>query len=215
MDGHLVDVDNMDGHFVDVDNMDGHLVDVDNMDGHLEIVVDNPAHCDTITITPAHWSEWSDWSDTPVTAIPEEREVNTRFISDDMTNGHYTEWSDVAEGSCVLSFNMLMSVAINKPCETREVPATYKQELVKEAWDETIIEENGWDENVCFGGTTDVTSIVKGLVDHNRLRIASEQYNTLFGDPAPEQFKHLFVEYTLNGVTHTKTVGENEDMNLP
>lgn len=106
--------------------------------------------------------------------------------------GHWSEWQTTNPHVCGE--------------QTRFVQATYKQ--------------------VWIDGTTgttpkyiDVTSIVQGLVKDGKLSIIADypnqHYNALFTDPCVGTFKHLTVKYTLNGVAGTKTVQENEDLNIP
>jgi hypothetical protein len=107
--------------------------------GHYELF--HPA-----VATTYKWSSWSAWSDTPDTATPT-HQVNTRFVPEDMGNGHYSEWSSTPGGSCAPS-PLLSVVIIREPCETREVPATYKQVLITEPYDEIVVDTPAWDEHI-------------------------------------------------------------------
>jgi hypothetical protein len=60
---------------------------------------------------------------------------------------------------------------------------------------------------------TDVTKIVKGLVDDGAKEIAAT--NDLFGDPAEGEAKILTVKYKLDGKDATLSANENEKLNLP
>lgn len=64
------------------------------------------------------------------------------------------------------------------------------------------------------GPSADVTDIVADLVRKNRLSIeaGNEQFG---GDPAPNVVKKLRVDYTFDGVNHSKTVGENQTLAIP
>jgi len=175
------------GHFIDVDNMDGYLIEVDNMDGQLVIVVDQEAYCEPILVTPAGWSDWSEWSDTEVTPVPEQREVETRLVTDDMYDGHYSEWSDTPEGSCMPRMDSVMRIP-NEPCRTRWVEATYKQE--------------------CSDAVVDVTAELQSVVASGHLKfyfdntvvpggIFSEGGELLveLADPAPQYPKSVSITY--------------------
>ena len=59
---------------------------------------------------------------------------------------------------------------------------------------------------------TDVTAKVAALVKDNALTVAAT--NETFDDPAPGQFKRLRVDYTVDGVARTKSVGENRTLTL-
>lgn len=64
------------------------------------------------------------------------------------------------------------------------------------------------------GPSADVTDIVADLVRKNRLSV--EASNDQFGgDPAPNVVKKLRVDYTFDGVNHSKTVGENQTLTIP
>ena len=63
------------------------------------------------------------------------------------------------------------------------------------------------------GPAADVTAKVAARVEDNTLRV--EASNDLFGDPADGVFKKLRVEYTLDGVPGSRTVGEDETLTLP
>ena len=57
------------------------------------------------------------------------------------------------------------------------------------------------------GPKTDVTEKVAGMVKDDKLSV--EATNDNFGDPAEGTAKKLKVEYTVDGVAHSKTVEEN------
>jgi hypothetical protein len=64
-----------------------------------------------------------------------------------------------------------------------------------------------------FGGL-DVTDIVRGRVHDNRLNI--KVGSGLFGDPCPNQFKHLTVEYSAGVLKHqTQVFQQDHWCNLP
>jgi hypothetical protein len=64
------------------------------------------------------------------------------------------------------------------------------------------------------GPTSDVTEIVADLVRKNRLSVEASN-DQLGGDPAPNVVKKLRVDYTFDGVSHSKTVGENQTLTVP
>ena len=185
------------------------IIDVPAYD---EIVVDAPAHCDQEVDpnSPAHWGAWSAFSDTLVTPVPDQREVQTQLVPDDMTNGHYSSWSDTPEGSCIQQAMSIEGVQVNNPCITRNVPDTYKKECVD------------------AGLYTDVTSQVQKLADDD---INSFVFNngqnpggifsttgTLLAeiaDPAPGIVKTIEIVYN-NGCSGNKIIdaAEYETINL-
>lgn len=59
----------------------------------------------------------------------------------------------------------------------------------------------------------DVTAVVRGLVQNNTLSVTAS--NALAGDPANNVHKQLRVTYSLDGVTHSRTVNEEETITLP
>ncbi len=63
------------------------------------------------------------------------------------------------------------------------------------------------------GPSEDVTDQVAEMVRKNTLSVKAS--NTLFGDPAHNVVKHLQVDYTLDGVNHSKTVGEDQTLSIP
>ena len=69
-------------------------------------------------------------------------------------------------------------------------------------------------ESIEGGASADVTSVVAGRVEGNRLSMAVNNVR-LGGDPAPEQRKRLRVEYELGGVSGTKVINENETLSIP
>jgi len=62
------------------------------------------------------------------------------------------------------------------------------------------------------GGGADVTAKVAALVAEGHHSISAS--NSVFGDPTPDVFKRLRVEYVLNGRPMQKTVNENEILEL-
>jgi hypothetical protein len=60
------------------------------------------------------------------------------------------------------------------------------------------------------GGKVDVTEKVKGMVKDNALSVDATNEN--FTDPADGIGKKLTVEYTIDGMIQSKTVGENENL---
>jgi len=63
------------------------------------------------------------------------------------------------------------------------------------------------------GATIDVTEQVAAMVKDDTLRVDAS--NEVFGDPADGAFKRLRVDYTLDGVAGSKTVGEDATLTLP
>ena len=63
------------------------------------------------------------------------------------------------------------------------------------------------------GDSADVTAKVAAMVKDNTLKVDAS--NDLFGDPAEGIIKKLRVDYTLDGVSGTKTVGEEDTLTLP
>ncbi len=62
------------------------------------------------------------------------------------------------------------------------------------------------------GAKTDVTEKVAAMVKDNKLSV--EATNDNFGDPADGIVKKLKVEYTVDGVAHSKTVNESETLTI-
>lgn len=62
------------------------------------------------------------------------------------------------------------------------------------------------------GPKTDVTEKVAGMVKDDKLTV--EASNDNFGDPIEGTVKKLKVEYTVNGVAHSKTVNEGETLSI-
>ncbi len=58
----------------------------------------------------------------------------------------------------------------------------------------------------------DVTLRVADMVKDDALSV--DNYNELFGDPAPKTSKHLRVDYTIDGQAKSKTVFETEPLTL-
>ena len=63
------------------------------------------------------------------------------------------------------------------------------------------------------GPTADVTAKLAGMIKDNTLAV--EVSNDVFGDPAEGAGKKLRVDYTLGGVAHSRTLGEDETLSLP
>jgi len=59
----------------------------------------------------------------------------------------------------------------------------------------------------------DVTAQVRALVNNNTVVVTAS--NDLAGDPAYQTVKQLRVNYTLDGVAHSQTVGEKEQIHIP
>jgi hypothetical protein len=59
------------------------------------------------------------------------------------------------------------------------------------------------------GNQTDVTEKIAGMVKDNFLTVDATNDN--FGDPAEGTGKSLQVDYTVDGVARTRTVGEKAD----
>jgi hypothetical protein len=59
----------------------------------------------------------------------------------------------------------------------------------------------------------DVTAAVKALVQDNALNVTAS--NALAGDPAYNTAKQLRVDYSLNGAAQSRTVNENEKVQIP
>jgi len=62
------------------------------------------------------------------------------------------------------------------------------------------------------GQKTDVTEKVAAMVKDNKLSV--EASNDNFGDPVEGTVKKLKVEYTVDGVAHSKTVNEGETLSI-
>jgi hypothetical protein len=62
------------------------------------------------------------------------------------------------------------------------------------------------------GPKTDVTDKVAAMVKDDKLTV--EASNDNFGDPIEGTVKKLKVEYTVNGVAHSKTVNEGETLSI-
>ena len=67
--------------------------------------------------------------------------------------------------------------------------------------------------NLPDGPSTDVTAKVADMVKDNTLTVDAS--NDLFGDPADGAMKRLRVDYTLDGVSASKTVAEDQTLTLP
>ena len=63
------------------------------------------------------------------------------------------------------------------------------------------------------GHTADVTDQVSEMVRKNKLSV--EATNDNFGDPASGTPKHMRVDYSIDGVTKSVTVDENQTINIP
>jgi len=62
------------------------------------------------------------------------------------------------------------------------------------------------------GAKSDVTEKVVAMVKEDKLKVDATNDN--FGDPAEGIVKKLTVEYTIDGVAHSKTVNENETLSV-
>jgi hypothetical protein len=123
-----------------------HYHTITDSEAYDEIVVDIAAHCDQEIDVAGHQGEFSDWcNDQP--EAKDGRIIETRNVPDDMVNGHYSNWSDTPEGSCVKRSDFSIACE-NEPCQTREIPAV--------THDETVCEN--------IGGMADVTQNVKDVV---------------------------------------------------
>lgn len=67
--------------------------------------------------------------------------------------------------------------------------------------------------SLATGKTIDVTARVSDMVVDNTLSLTPN--NSLFGDPAPNQYKQLRVDCTFDGVTLSKTADENQTLRIP
>lgn len=61
--------------------------------------------------------------------------------------------------------------------------------------------------------TVDVTAKLAAMVGPNGLSVVAD--NTLAGDPAPEIVKQMRVDYLLDGKPYSRTVAENETLEIP
>ena len=62
------------------------------------------------------------------------------------------------------------------------------------------------------GETVDVTAQVAAMVKNNALTVVAS--NDHFGDPASGAWKRLRVDYTIDGIARTKTVGESRTLTI-
>jgi len=62
------------------------------------------------------------------------------------------------------------------------------------------------------GETADVTAQVAAMVKNNALTVVAS--NDHFGDPASGAWKRLRVDYTIDGIARTKTVGEGRTLTI-
>ncbi len=62
------------------------------------------------------------------------------------------------------------------------------------------------------GAAADVTAKVAKLLTHDTLTVAATNDN--FGDTAPNIVKKLRVDYTFDGIPHTRIVGEDETLKI-
>jgi hypothetical protein len=82
--------------------------------------------------------------------------------------------------------------------------------------------EDGWctdscrgtPDNFCSPMWRDVTSIIRNRVYNGELHISHTEYSSLFNDPNAENM-FLLISYEYNGVAGSKTIGGNEDLNIP
>lgn len=85
------------------------------------IVKDADAYCETVIDVAGHQGEFSKWCNNQ----PEEKDgriIETRQVPDDMVNGHYSNWSDIPEGSCA-QVSIACVTPVNDACQTQNVPA--------------------------------------------------------------------------------------------
>lgn len=168
----------------------GYFKTVDNMDGYDEVIVDQRAYTEIVVDTEAH----------------------SEIIVDEKA---WTETIHHEAGTHIVYHEAITHV-VQHPAETHEETITDK-----EPWDEIIVDTPAWSEKVCGnGGYIDVTAIVAGQMKCKcgcgcSIFIDSDNYDTLFGDPAPDYYKHLTVEYKYKKTVRTVTVGEDVDLLIP
>ncbi len=69
-------------------------------------------------------------------------------------------------------------------------------------------------EAVDGAGGADVTNILQSLVHNGNISV-NVNNSTMGGDPTPQHYKRLRVEYTLDGKNYTVEVNENAELNIP
>jgi len=84
-------------------------------------------------------------------------------------------------------------------------------------WDTAGFQARGWTNavnvpEVAHSSIVDVTARVKAAVKNGALSIVAN--NDIAGDPAYNQVKRLQVDYTLNGVSSTRSVAEGETLRI-
>ncbi len=94
----------------------------------------------------------------------------------------------------------------------------YDARLKMAGWDTPQSRAAGWQpvstaEASLPAAQVSVTAPLAALVHDNSLSVVAG--NDLAGDPAYNTVKKLRVDYTLNGVPHTQTVGEKETLTIP
>jgi len=144
--------------------------------------------------TTYKWTDWTLYSDTPVDPIPDQREVRTRFVPDDMVNGTYSAWSDVPEGSCA-QVTIATVAPVNVPCDTRLVSATYKNDP-----ECAVIDVTADVQSVVDGGTTTFMFVDGTIIDIGQNVVAS------FTDPAPRAVNGGSITFS-DGCGNTDTIG--------
>jgi hypothetical protein len=103
-----------------------------------------------------------------------------------------------------LVLSLLVSLLVSllaRPATAADAPPTGKLVVTKAVYGD-----------LPDGAKTDVTEKVKGMVKDDKLSV--EATNENFGDPAEGIVKKLKVDYTINGVTGSKTVNENETLTV-
>ncbi len=105
-------------------------------------------------------------------------------------------------------------------------PLVYSDMLQGEFYDARL-EQSGWDTanfkgnwksaeiapEVSNAKIVDVTDKLRAMMKNGALSVAAS--NEIAGDPAYNTVKTLRVEYTLNGIAKTRTIAEDQTLNLP
>ena len=95
----------------------------------------------------------------------------------------------------------------------------YDARKVQSNWDTTNFNAAGWQPVVVapailpLRGIADVTPQLKAAVKNNALSIVAG--NNIAGDPIPNMAKNLRIEYSIGGVKRTRTLAENETLQIP
>lgn len=94
----------------------------------------------------------------------------------------------------------------------------YDARRVQTGWDTASYKATSWKSAVAAAepnntGIVDVTAVAKAAMKDGKLSIVAS--NDLAGDPAYNTVKQLKVDYTLNGVAGTRSVAENQTLQIP